>query len=110
MDLKEIEKAVNDGSGYAAISVKTLRNAVGAARAKKNVVAEISAGLRAAGYGHVPFEIPKRQDRVVLVYRLGTGKGGAALVAMVEAAHGDGEQANGAAWLLSTMLPSFDGQ
>lgn len=58
----------------------------------------------------MPFEIPKRQDRVVLVYRLGTGKGGAALVAMVEAAHGDGEQANGAAWLLSTMLPSFDGQ
>ncbi|MEU3286708.1 hypothetical protein [Streptomyces longwoodensis] len=109
MDLSEIEKAVDDGRGYAAISVKTLRNSVGAARAKKNVVAEISAGLRAGGFGHVPFDIPKRQDRVVLVYRLGTGKG-AALMAMVEAAHGDGEQANGAAWLLSTMLSSLDNQ
>ncbi|MEV6837918.1 hypothetical protein AB0N17_25975 [Streptomyces sp. NPDC051133] len=107
MDLSEVEKAVDDGRGYAAVSVKTLRNAVGAARAKKNVVAEISAGLRAAGFGHAPFEIPKRQDRVVLVYRLGTGRG-AALMAMVEAAHGDGEQANGAAWLLSTMLSSLD--
>lgn len=29
-------------------------------------------------------------------------------MAMVEAAHGDREQANGAAWLLSTMLPSLD--
>ncbi|MFI1289157.1 hypothetical protein ACH4VM_11795 [Streptomyces sp. NPDC020792] len=109
MDLSEVEKAVDDGKGYAAISVKTLRNSVGAARAKKNVVAEISAGLRAAGFGHVPFEIPKRQDRVVLVYRLGPGRG-AALMAMVEAAHGDGEQANGAAWLLSTTLSSLDNQ
>ncbi|MFD5267484.1 hypothetical protein [Streptomyces sp. NPDC058335] len=109
MDLSEVKKAVDDGRGYAAISVKTLRNAVGAARAKKNVVAEISAGLRAGGFGHVPFEIPKRQDRVVLVYRLGPSTG-AALMAMVEAAHGDGEQANGAAWLLSTMLSSLDGQ
>ncbi|MEU5616463.1 MULTISPECIES: hypothetical protein [unclassified Streptomyces] len=107
MDLSEVEKAVDDGKGYAAISVKTLRNAVGAARAKKNVVAEISAGLRAAGFGHAPFEIPKRQDRMVLVYRLGASNG-AALMTMVEAVHGDGEQANGAAWLLSTMLPSLD--
>ncbi|MGV9246730.1 hypothetical protein [Streptomyces sp. NPDC003710] len=107
MDLHDVEKAVNDGRGYATVSVKTLRNAVGAARAKKNVVAEISAGLRAAGYGHVPFEIPKRQDRMVLVYRLGTGQG-AALLAMVEAAQGDGEQANGAAWFLSATLPSVD--
>lgn len=29
-------------------------------------------------------------------------------MALVEAAHGDGEQANGAAWLLSTMLSSVD--
>ncbi|NEC30270.1 hypothetical protein G3I20_27670 [Streptomyces sp. SID8111] len=107
MDLSEIGKAVDDGNGYAAISVKTLRNAVGATRAKKNVVAEISAGLRAGGFGHVPFEIPNRQDRVVLVYRLGPGTG-AALMALVEAAHGDDEQANGAASVLCSMLASVD--
>ncbi|MFI1950953.1 hypothetical protein ACH437_03690 [Streptomyces xinghaiensis] len=104
MDLTEIEKAVEAGNGYAAITVKTLRNAFGAQRAKSNVVQQISAGLRAGGFGHVPFQIPKRQDRTVLVYRL-DGRRASALLALVEAAHGDGEQANGSAWLLSTMLP-----
>lgn len=44
---------------------------------------------------------------MVLMYRLGAGNG-AALMALVEAAHGYGEQADGAAWLLSIMLPSLD--
>ncbi|GAA2108889.1 MULTISPECIES: hypothetical protein [Streptomyces] len=107
MDLTEVEQAVEAGSGYAAISVKTLRDAFGAQRAKSNVVQQISAGLRAGGYGHVPFNIPKRQDRMVLVYRL-DGSRGSALLALVEAAHGDGEQANGSAWLLSNMLTNID--
>ncbi|GAB2833562.1 hypothetical protein GCM10027073_72410 [Streptomyces chlorus] len=107
MDLTDVSKAVEDGNGYAAISVKTLRNAFGAQRAKSNVVQQISAGLRAGGFGHVPFDIPKRQDRTVLVYRL-DGTSASALLALVEAAHGDGEQANGSAWLLSTMLPAIN--
>ncbi|MFF2641734.1 hypothetical protein ACFVUB_18005 [Streptomyces niveus] len=107
MDLSEVEKAIEAGNGYAAVSVKTLRNAFGAQRAKKIVVQQISAGLRAAGLGHIPFEIPKRQDRTVLVYRL-DGSSASALLALVEAAHGDGEQANGSAWLLSSMLPALN--
>ncbi|WP_432060730.1 hypothetical protein [Streptomyces sp. S1] len=107
MKLDEVEKAIAAGKGYAAVSVKTLRDAFGAQRAKKIVVQQISAGLRAAGYGHVPFEIPKRQDRTVLVYKL-DGSPGSALLALVEAAHGDGEQANGSAWLLSSLLPGID--
>ncbi|MFG2138072.1 hypothetical protein [Streptomyces sp. NPDC048650] len=107
MDLIEVEKAIEAGNGYAAVTVKTLRNAFGAQRAKSNVVQQISAGLRAAGLGHVPFQIPKRQDRVVLVYRM-DGSSASALVALVEAAHGDGEQANGAAWMLSNMLPGYN--
>ncbi|WP_432127314.1 hypothetical protein [Streptomyces sp. bgisy082] len=67
----------------------------------------ISAGLRAVGYGHVPFEMPKRQDRTVLVYKL-DGSPGSALLAPVEAAHGDGEQAGGPARLLSSRLPGID--
>lgn len=109
MDLTQVEKEVAAGGGYAAISVKTLRNAVGAARAKVNVVAEISAGLQAAGYGHIPLNIPKRQDRSVLVYRQGGGVG-ASILAAVQMAHGDDDKANGAPWVLSQLLRSVDGR
>lgn len=67
----------------------------------------LSAGQRGLRSRYSTTPPPKRQDRVVLVYRLGSG---AVLMAMVEAAHGDGGQVNGAAWLLSTMLPSLDDQ
>ncbi|MCA6090920.1 hypothetical protein LE181_01855 [Streptomyces sp. SCA3-4] len=70
MDLTEVVKSVEAGNGCAAISVKKLRNALPATKAKKRVVQRISAALREGGYRHLPFEIPRRQDRMVLVYRL----------------------------------------
>ncbi|WP_335981082.1 hypothetical protein [Streptomyces sp. CA2R106] len=106
MDMTQVEAAVEAGGGYAAVSVKTLRNAVGASRAKVNVVAEISAGLQAAGYGHIPLAIPKQQDRVVLVYKQCVGAG-ASTLASVEAAHIGGEKGDGAAWVLATLLPKL---
>lgn len=106
MDLTEIDKAVADGDGYAAISVKTLRDAVGYARAKVHVVSEISAALQAAGYGHMPLAIPRQQNRVVLVYKQGAGVG-ASVLSLIELLHGDGEKADGAAWLLTGLLPKL---
>lgn len=106
MDLTQVDREIAAGDGYAAISVKTLRDAVGASRAKVNVVAEISAGLQAAGYGHIPLDIPKQQDRVVLVYKQGAGAG-AAILALVEAAHTGGQKGDGGAWGLATLLPKL---
>ncbi|MEO3753639.1 hypothetical protein [Streptomyces sp. B6B3] len=105
MDLSEIEQAVRKQDGYAVVTVKALRDAVGYKKAKKNVVQEISAGLRAAGYGHVPCEIPRRQDRTVVVYRR-DGSRASTLLTLVEMAHG--EQGNGAVWLLSQLLPRLN--
>lgn len=107
MDLTQVELEVEAGGGYAAISVKTLRDAFGASRAKVNVVAGISAGLQAAGYGHIPLDIPRRQDRSVLVYKQGAGVG-AAILAAVEMAHGDNDKAFGAPWVLGEILRSVD--
>jgi hypothetical protein len=107
MDLTQVEKEVEAGGGYAAISVKDLRNAVGYTRAKVNVVAEISAGLQAGGFGHVPLAIPKQQDRMVLVYKQGAGTG-AAILALIEAAEGGGQKGDGGAWGLATLLPKLE--
>jgi hypothetical protein len=110
VDLTEVEKAVAEGNGFAAVSVRALRDAHGAARAKVHVVAGISAALRGAGYGHIPVEIPKDEKRSVIVFRRleqgVTGAGaGAVVMSKIESLCLGGEQSDSAAFALAIMAP-----
>ncbi|NJQ07755.1 hypothetical protein [Streptomyces lonarensis] len=68
MDFTEIRRAVRKGRGQAIVSVRELRECAGKGRAGTRVVQEISAALVEDGFGHLPFELPRDQDRKVLIY------------------------------------------
>ena len=102
MELTKVEKAVDDGDGYAVLTVRDLRDAVGAQRTGRHVAEAISEGLREAGYRHFPVEIPKDQLRGVLVYR--PDSRGAQVLLLVELAMTGGAGADGAVHFLADLL------
>lgn len=64
--------AVESNQGIYRITVETLRQLEGRQRVGKHILKEIEEKLRTLGLGHLPRELPNRQQQPVLLYRLGT--------------------------------------
>lgn len=68
----ELLKAVEDGHGLKRVTMATLRELEGAQRVGKHVLTAIDTKLSQLGLGHLPDELPNRQDQPVMLYRVGT--------------------------------------
>lgn len=64
--------AVEENQGIHRVTVETLRQLEGRQRVGKHILKEIEDKLRTLGLGHLPRELPNRQQQSVLLYRLGT--------------------------------------
>lgn len=64
--------AVENNQGIHRVTVETLRQLEGRQRVGKHILKEIEDKLRTLGLGHLPRELPNRQQQPVLLYRLGT--------------------------------------
>lgn len=64
--------AVESNQGIHRVTVETLRQLEGRQRVGKHILKEIEDKLRTLGLGHLPRELPNRQQQPVLLYRLGT--------------------------------------
>lgn len=76
MDSKELEKIkleVEENSGVISVTMLRLRNAYGAGKLGKHVLASIENNLASLGLGHTP--LAEYQHHSVLVYQLGSDIG-----------------------------------
>lgn len=68
----DLTRAVDDGQGVYSATMATLRDLEGAGRTGHQLLSAIEARLRELGLGHLPGELPKRQEERVIIYRRGT--------------------------------------
>lgn len=68
----ELLRFVDDHHGLMRVTMATLRELEGAQRVGKNVLTAIDTKLSQLGLGHLPSELPNRQDHPVMLYRVGT--------------------------------------
>lgn len=68
----ELLKAVEEGYGLKRVTMATLRELEGAQRVGKHVLTAIDTKLSQLGLGHLPDELPNRQEAPVMLYRVGT--------------------------------------
>lgn len=69
---QELDADVRDHDGVLRVSMWDLRHLSGYARLKVNVVAMISQELRNIGLDHLPVDLPRDQNRYVVVYKTGS--------------------------------------
>lgn len=68
----ELLRSVEDGHGLKRVTMATLRDLEGAERVGKHVLTAIDTKLSQLGLGHLPDELPNRQEAPVMLYRVGT--------------------------------------
>lgn len=68
----ELLTAVESNQGVHRVTMETLRQLEGRQRVGKHILKEIEEKLATLGLGHLPEELPNRQQQPVLLYRLGT--------------------------------------
>ncbi len=68
----DLVKVIDASDGIALISMETLRKLEGAQRLGVHVLKSIASRLGTLGLGHLPEDLPNRQDQDAIVYRYGT--------------------------------------
>lgn len=68
----DLAKSIDANHGVALVPMETLRRLEGAQRLGVHVLNSISKRLRTLGLGHLPNELPNRQDQDAILYRLGS--------------------------------------
>lgn len=68
----ELLRAVDEGNGLNRVTMATLRELEGAERLGKHVLTAIATKLSQLGLGHLPEDLPNRQDQPVMLYKVGT--------------------------------------
>lgn len=68
----ELVKAVDAHDGISLVPLETLRRLEGAQRLGVHVLKSIEGRLGTLGLGHLPDDLPNRQDQVAILYRYGT--------------------------------------
>lgn len=68
----ELLRSVEDGNGLKRVTMAMLRDLEGAERVGKHVLTAIDTKLSQLGLGHLPDELPNRQEANVMLYRVGT--------------------------------------
>ncbi len=71
-DWHELLSAVESDQGVHRVTMETLRRLEGRQRVGKHILSSIEDKLKALGLGHLPQELPNRQQQIVLLYRVGT--------------------------------------
>lgn len=71
-DWHELLAAVEENQGVERTTMGVLRQLEGRQRAGKHILASIEDKLRTLGIGHLPAQLPNRQQEKVLLYRFGT--------------------------------------
>lgn len=71
-DWHELLTAVENNEGVFRITMETLRRLEGRQRVGKHILSSIEEKLKTLGLGHLPKELPNRQQQSVLLYRVGT--------------------------------------
>jgi hypothetical protein len=71
-DWHELLTAVESDEGVFRVTMETLRQLEGRQRVGKHILSSIEDKLRTLGIGHLPKELPNRQQQTVLLYRVGT--------------------------------------
>lgn len=64
--------AVEGNEGVHRVTMETLRRLEGRQRVGKHILSSIEEKLKTLGIGHLPQELPNRQQQTVLLYRVGT--------------------------------------
>lgn len=70
MDVGGINAKLVDGGGACAMVMRELREAAGMSRLGTRVMRTIAGSLAESGIGHLPRELPNRQDAFVLLYQV----------------------------------------
>jgi hypothetical protein len=68
----ELLRSVEDSHGLKRVTMGDLRALEGAQRVGKHVLTSIATKLSQLGLGHLPDELPNRQDQPVMLYQVGT--------------------------------------
>lgn len=68
----DLVKAIDEHDGVAMVPMETLRKLEGAQRLGVHVLKSIGSRLGTLGLGHMPDELPNRQDQEAILYRYGT--------------------------------------
>lgn len=68
----DLVKALDEHEGVALVPMETLRRLEGAQRLGVHVLNSIANRLGTLGIGHMPDELPNRQDQSAILYRFGT--------------------------------------
>lgn len=68
----ELLRSVEDGNGLKRVTMETLRELEGAQRVGKHVLTAITTKLSQLGLGHLPDELPNRQEAPIMLYQVGT--------------------------------------
>jgi len=68
----ELLRSVEESDGLKRVTMTTLRELEGAQRVGKHVLTAIDTKLSQLGLGHLPDELPNRQEAPVMLYRVGT--------------------------------------
>jgi hypothetical protein len=71
-DWHELLTAVESNEGVHRVTMETLRRLEGRQRVGKHILSSIEDKLKTLGLGHLPKELPNRQQQTVLLYRVGT--------------------------------------
>lgn len=71
-DWHELLTAVESNEGVFRVTMETLRQLEGRQRVGKHILSSIEDKLKTLGIGHLPKELPNRQQQTVLLYRVGT--------------------------------------
>lgn len=71
-DWHELLAAVESNEGVHRVTMETLRRLEGRQRVGKHILSSIEDKLATLGLGHLPRELPNRQQQTVLLYRVGT--------------------------------------
>lgn len=68
----DLVKAIDEHDGVVLVPMETLRKLEGAQRLGVHVLTSIGARLGTLGVGHMPDDLPNRQDQEAILYRYGT--------------------------------------
>lgn len=71
-DWQDLRAAVESNHGVHRVPMETLRRLEGRQRVGKHILSSIEDKLNTLGLGHLPKELPNRQQQNVLLYRVGT--------------------------------------
>jgi len=71
-DWHDLLTAVESNEGVHRVTMETLRRLEGRQRVGKHILSSIEDKLKTLGLGHLPQELPNRQQQTVLLYRVGT--------------------------------------